>query len=328
MNQSNKMMKYYLFYLLYKLIFVQPLVFNSPFIQRSNIHKYSSTAIFSFGFNNIKRSKELDDIVDKGITLSRDHSELPNSFNDMIQNAATRTLECISSGNLFCRIDIDTTIGDLTYTSIKSSMPIVKELVNELCISMNLSLPIVNNSMIISQSMLDETAKSIFYPEKTLRILFPDMGAAALARRDWKMGSEYPEVPPCVFTSNIQNDPILDTDRVVIILCPRYSEIDFVKRIMDICTERSIPCILINPELINMDQGFGVRARNIRKTLLGTFIVTYKLITLRDGAIVRDWPKGFSVWKEDAQKDEGYSLLQTFQTDPPKDTIAELFEVS
>ena len=51
-------------------------------------------------------------------------------------------------------------------------------------------------------------------------------------------------------------------------------------------------------DLINMDQGFGVRARNIRKTLLSTFITTYKLKTLSQGAVVREWPNKFTVWKE------------------------------
>lgn len=83
-------------------------------------------------------------------------------------------------------------------------------------------------------------------------------GAAALARRDWKMGTAVSEVPYCVQTSNIQNDPIADTDKLVIILCPLYSEADFVKRLLDLCTTTNTPCILINPELINMDQGFGV----------------------------------------------------------------------
>lgn len=96
---------------------------------------------------------------------------------------------------------------------------------------------------------------------------------------------------------------------------------------MNLCNEKNIPCILINPELINMDQGFGVRARNIRKNILSTFAVAYKLITLEKGAIVREWPRGFTVWIEDQEKDEGYSVLKCFSDDPPRETVADLFEV-
>ena len=76
-----------------------------------------------------------------------------------------------------------------------------------------------------------------------------------------------------------------------------------------------------------MDQGFGVRARNLRKTLLAQFVTTYKLKTLKQGAIVRTWPKGYTVWNEDSTKEEGYSLLQCYTKEPTREIIGELFEV-
>ena len=60
-----------------------------------------------------------------------------------------------------------------TYTSIKNTMPVVKEMVKKLSIKMNL---------------LNSNGGE---KEPTLRIFFPDMGAAVLARRDWKMGAAY-----------------------------------------------------------------------------------------------------------------------------------------
>jgi len=179
-----------------------------------------------------------------------------------------RALSVIKSGTMRVRIDIDTSVGDLTYTSIKNSLPMIKELVKDLSVGLDLSLPIplseVNaednsNNMTISSQMIDTTIKNTFAPERTLNIFFPDMGAAALARRDWKFGTVFPEVPPCVNTANIQNDVLKSTDQLAIILCPRYSETDYVQRVMDLCDEKGIPCLLINPSLINMDQGYGVR---------------------------------------------------------------------
>jgi hypothetical protein len=61
-----------------------------------------------------------------------------------------------------------------------------------------------------------------------------------------------------VRTANIQNDPIEDTDKIAIMLCPLSYEVDYVKRVTDLCTEKNIPCIMINPNLINMDQGYGL----------------------------------------------------------------------
>ena len=99
------------------------------------------------------------------------------------------------------------------------------------------------------------------------------------------MGSAVSEVPYCVQTANIQNDPIAETDKLVLILCPLYSEADYVKRLLDLCTATNTPCILINPELINMDQGFGVskylntRARTNIMTIINIYYSKYILHT-------------------------------------------------
>ena len=171
----------------------------------------------------------------------------------------------------------------------------------------------------------------------------------ALARRDWKIGTFDAEVPYCIATGSIQNDILRPSDELAIVLCPLYSESDSVKRVMDMCDEESIPCLLINPELINMDQGLGVRkfidiniyvmdiwiiipilvgARNMKKNILNTFTSLYKLKTLRQGALVKEHPFSYSLWMEDRTKEMGYSLLKSFSTEPSSDTIMELFEVS
>ena len=299
---------------------------------------FLSFALKSFVINRFTRNCKLHEtkslfpeITAEELLLSKDYTELPDSFQDAVSRASKTTLKCLNSGKLRFRIDFDTSIGDLTYTTMKNTMPMLKDLVKELTIA--LSLPIENdiensNSTSITPEMIEKTIINTFKPERTLRIFFPDMGAAVLARRDWKLGTLFPEVPPCVFTSNIQNDGIESTDQMAIILCPRYSETDYVKRVLELCDERSLPCILINPELINMDQGFGMRARNIKKDILNTFTTTYKLITLKDGALVREWPKGYSVWAEDTSVNSGYVPLQCYANDPPKDVIQELFEVS
>lgn len=201
------------------------------------------------------------------VPLSKDVSQLPDSFSDAINKAAIRSLACITSGQKRIRIDFDTSIGDQTYTSIKNTIPMAKEFSVILSQAMDLT-------MTIGDDEDDETASGgtdstttptvvavkntpEVVPERSMRIFFPDMGQAALARRDWKMGSDVSEVPPCVYTANIKNDDILPTDKVAILLCPLASEADSVKRLMDSCTASGVPLIMINPDLINMDQGFG-----------------------------------------------------------------------
>ena len=66
-------------------------------------------------------------------------------------------------------------------------------------------------------------------------------------------------MPTCVRTANMQNDPLEVTDKITFLLCPLSYEADYVKRIIDLSQEKNIPCIMINPNLINMDQGYGLR---------------------------------------------------------------------
>jgi len=310
-----------------------------PFSQYSRLLSFHRSRLT---VNMISQSRlpksPLSEIIAQDIQLSNDITELPDSFDDSVARASDRILACFSQGVMRCRLDFDTSVGDQTYTSIKNSMPMLKPLLKRLCIGLDFSFPsdestsqnetavTIKANEMTEDVKVDKLFQVDFTAERSLRIFFPDMGMAALARRDWKMGTIMAEVPLCVTTANIQNDPLLETDKLAVILCPQYSETDSVKRVMDICAERGVPCLMINPELINMDQGFGVRARNIRNAVLGTFTVAYKLKTLPKGALVREWPKGYSLWIEDAKSSDGYSLLKCFATEPPRETVNELFD--
>lgn len=226
------------------------------------------------GFHNTPRSiyaktgfdasKFTQSIVGEEIPISSEETELPNTFQDAVERSASRSLACIASGQMRIRIDFDTSIGDMTYTSLKNTLPMIKEFSAILSKAMSLSMGMPSTAVTDSEeaaSTVESTAVETEpeEPERTMRIFFPDMGAAALARRDWKLGTEVSEVPPCVRTANMQNDPLESTDKVAVLLCPQSSETDFVKRIMESCTDANIPLIMINPNLVNMDQGYGVR---------------------------------------------------------------------
>eukprot|EP01038_Epipyxis_sp_PR26KG_P013884 gene13884-18618_t len=278
-------------------------------------------------------------------------SELPNDFDNAIDIATKRTIECFESGTTTCRIDFDTTIGDQTYTSIKNSMPMLKLLVNKLAKYMKLyyyTQPTIKNQANANVVPVDgslsvnfsndeddlsivdeiEIQKALAIPNATLRLFFPDMGAAVLARNDWKMNSPASQVPSSIFTANIQNDRLEKSDKLAIIVCPLYSEADYVKRVIDMCDEQNIPTILINPELVNMDQGYGVRAKNIKKLILSRFVTTYKLKTLSKGALVREWPNDYTLWIEDMTQEGGYRLLQSYTNEPTREEISDIFEAA
>ena len=142
-------------------------------------------------------------IIGEEIPLSSDVTELPNTFQDAVSRAVERSMASIKSGQMRVRIDFDTSVGDMTYTSLKNSLPMMKEFAIGLTRAMQLTMSIEVPDAITSES---EAAASTEVPSTvssqaseelaTMRIFFPDMGAAALARRDWKLGTEMAEVPP------------------------------------------------------------------------------------------------------------------------------------
>ena len=169
-------------------------------------------------------------------------SELPITLDDAVIRAVNATLSFMQTQQLMrCRIDFDISLSDKTFTSLKNTMPMLKKLSCDLVQTAN------------STELLNNTSSSI------IRLFFPDMGAAALTRRDWKLGTSESEVPSCVRASNIQSDSISDDDIIAILVCPQSTELEVVKSVLVMCDQRNIPCILINPDLINSDLGLGLR---------------------------------------------------------------------
>ena len=67
------------------------------------------------------------------VPTTQDSTELPLSFEDAVGRAATLCAQGIQRGGLSkLRIDFDTSIGDMTYTSLKNTLPMTKQLSVEL----------------------------------------------------------------------------------------------------------------------------------------------------------------------------------------------------
>jgi hypothetical protein len=343
------------------------------------------------------RVSSIDDSRAEELPKSSSVTELPKTFDDAIDRAVASTVSYFHTGRR-ARLFFDTSVGDMTYTSLKNTLPFIKgfskKIAEELALYPLETLIIPQNStdkleceMLPEEQgpatvenkggdcaelrrkretpetdtvtgsattgsnikMKDEELESSEEGNKelekesleampaleqedntiprTMRIFFPDMGAAALQRRDWKIGTFEAQVPACVVCANIQKDDVQLQDELVIMLCPQHYEADNVKRVQQQCDEMNKPSIMINPNLISGDQGFGTRARLFRNEFMNTFSTTYKLTTMPSGAVVREWPRGFSVWAEDEEVEHGYTLLETFVSDPPRQVINDLYDV-
>ncbi|MBP0022166.1 MAG: DUF1995 family protein [Cyanobacteria bacterium SBLK] len=129
-----------------------------------------------------------------------------------------------------------------------------------------------------------------------LRVLFPDSGAAALAKRDWgetefqttDLGSRFTPV----------DKKIADSDRIFLLVCPSSVEIESVEKLCNLAGDR--PVILLIPQLESVATvGIGYAARQLRERFLSTLETAYFLKPFEGGTIYRSYPSLWQVWLEE-----------------------------
>ncbi|NER52410.1 MAG: DUF1995 family protein [Symploca sp. SIO1A3] len=149
-----------------------------------------------------------------------------------------------------------------------------------------------------------------------LKVLFPDTGAAALARRDW---GEVPCKTTDIGTSRSPvNNKVEPEDKAFLIVSPSSVEVSQVEKLCNLAEER--PCVLLNPQLEDISiVGIGVAARKLRERFLNTIESCYYLRPLDGAAIMRTYPGLWQVWLE---TDEKYQLI----AEEPQKPVGEALE--
>jgi len=123
-----------------------------------------------------------------------------------------------------------------------------------------------------------------------LRVIFPDTGAAMLARRDWgetvfqlgDLGSRF--IP-------IENK-IKPEDEAFLVVCPS-----------------------------SVEMGIGYAARQLRERFLSTLESCYYFRPLESAIVYRSYPSLWQVWLE---KEDGYELISEQSTKPMGEALENL----
>ncbi|HEY9669054.1 MAG TPA: DUF1995 family protein [Coleofasciculaceae cyanobacterium] len=128
-----------------------------------------------------------------------------------------------------------------------------------------------------------------------LKVIFPDAGAAALARRDWG------EVPFKVSDLGSSRSPverkIEPEDEIFLVVSPSSVEVPQVEKLFNLAGNR--PCILLNPQLEDLKVvGIGYAARQTRERLLSTIESCYYLQPLDGAALRHCYPSAWEIWLE------------------------------
>ena len=128
-----------------------------------------------------------------------------------------------------------------------------------------------------------------------LKVLFPDSGAAALAKRNWQ------DIPFQINDLGSRNTPIekkvSEEDQLFLIVSPSAVEVQKVEKLCNLAGDR--PVILLIPQLEDVATvGIGYAARQLRERFLSTITTCYYLQPLEGAAILRDYPSGWQIWME------------------------------
>ena len=215
-------------------------------------------------------------------------TELPDSLEDAAIRAAEASAAFCEQGGTRCRVDFDTSIGDETFTLLKTSTEFMQNYVKALCYAIIPGLLEQRQQEMMAVAEARAELKALEGAEKTdeeredvlvqliardgrfdsapwqgptARVYFPDEGSAALARRDWTG-----KVPACVEFSSCGGVQLKDVsnDRLVFFFCPKASESESVEKILQHTEERAADpfTVFVNPNLVDMGvTGFGLAGR-------------------------------------------------------------------
>lgn len=139
----------------------------------------------------------------------------------------------------------------------------------------------------IAQQFLD------LFGTQQFKVLFPDAGAAALARRDWQN-------PDFVIRGlNELAEPVEADDDLYLVVNPSSIEVAAVESLCNAAGDR--PVVLLNPALEDVAiVGIGYAARQLRDRFLSQIESCYYLKPIENAAIYRCYPGPWQVWRETA----------------------------
>lgn len=169
-----------------------------------------------------------------------------------------------------------------------------------------------------SESLALEFANLFTEYGKGVKVLFPDTGAAALAKRNWgdrpfqvtDLGSRYTTV----------ESQISAEDQIFIVACPSSVEVERAEKLSQLAGDR--PVIYLIPQLEDVAMvGIGLTARKIRDRFISNIYSCYYLRPIDGGAILRCHPSSWQVW---LQKESGYELATELSTKPMGEDLERL----
>ena len=150
---------------------------------------------------------------------------------------------------------------------------------------------------------------------RQFKVLFPDAGAAALARRDW-------DNPEFVIRGLGELTQTVDPDDdLYLIVNPSAVEVDKVEALCNEALDQ--PVVLLNPQLEDVAVvGIGYAARQLRDRFLSQIETCYYVRPIDQGVVYRAYPGPWQIWRETAPDE--YEHVQDLSSRPSGEDIERI----
>lgn len=169
-----------------------------------------------------------------------------------------------------------------------------------------------------SEALALEFAQLFAESGSGVKVMFPDTGAAALAKRNWgdkpfqvtDMGSRFTPI----------ETQIAPEDEIFIVACPSAVEVERTEKLSQLAGDR--PVIFLIPQLEDVTVvGIGLAARQLRERFIKNIYSCYYLRPLESGAILRCHPSPWQIWLE---QESGYELATELASKPMGEELERL----
>jgi hypothetical protein len=169
-----------------------------------------------------------------------------------------------------------------------------------------------------SEALALEFAQLFAATGSRVKVMFPDTGASALAKRNWgeqpfavtDMGSRFTSI----------ETQIAEEDEIFIVTCPSAVEVERAEKLSQLAGDR--PVLFLIPQLEDVAVvGIGLAARQLRDRFIKNIYSCYYLRPLEEGAILRCHPSPWQIWLE---RDSGYELATELTTKPMGEDLERL----
>jgi len=154
-------------------------------------------------------------------------------------------------------------------------------------------------------------AEALMAVDSGVRILWPDAGAAALARRD------APQLASAIADFN-QWSSQPDSDALLLVVGPQPSDYD---AFMALCETHRGVVVMLNGRLEDAAVGIGSVARQRRRGFVSSWQQAYWLQPLDGGALMRVFPEDWALFRQDP---DGFRWLSASADRPDPESLNAL----